>query len=62
MQSGGNVLATSEQLIACVDQSGGAPRIASFLPDMRAALEAIVAGQAGLAAPEMAGRGISLRR
>ena len=62
MQSGGHVLATSEQLIACVDQSGGAPRIASFLPDMRAALEAIVAGQAGLAAPEQAGKGISLRR
>ena len=58
----GHVLATSEQLIACVDQSGAVPRIASFLPQMQAALAAIVAGQAGLVVPEQAGKGISLRR
>jgi acyl-CoA thioester hydrolase len=58
----GHVLATSEQLIACVDQSGEKPRIANFLPEMRAALDAIVAGQAGLAAPEQVGKGISLKR
>ena len=57
-----HVLATSEQLIACVDQNGAVPRIASFLPHMQAALAAIVAGQAGLAMPEQAGKGISLRR
>ena len=62
MRSGENALATSEQLIACVDQSGATPRIASFLPEMKAALDAIVAGQDGLAAPEQAGKGISMRR
>ena len=58
----GHALATSEQLIACVDQSGAAPRIASFMPEMKAALDAIVASQAGLDVPEQAGKGISLRR
>ena len=57
-----HALATSEQLIACVDQSGGAPRIASFTPAMQASLHAIAAGQAGMALPEQAGKGISLRR
>ena len=58
----GHLLATSEQLIACVDQSGERPRIASFSPAMQEALDAIAGEQAGLPVPVEAGKGISMRR
>ena len=60
--AGGHVLATSEQLIACVDKSGERPRIASFLPPMQEALAEIAREQAGLAVPQEAGKGITLQR
>jgi acyl-CoA thioesterase FadM len=64
MQHGalGYALATSEQLIACVDQGGEKPRIAAGPPQVKAAFDAIVTGQPELPAPEQAAMGISLRR
>ena len=58
----GVVLALSEQLLVCVDQSGDAPRSAKFLPGMKAALGRIAAEHAHLPVPERAGQGISLAR
>ena len=56
------VVATSEQVYLCVDQSGEKPRAASFLPEQQAAIAAIAAATAHLPWPKAAGRGISLRR
>jgi acyl-CoA thioester hydrolase len=58
----GDVLAWSEQVLICIDQSGDAPRPAPFKPEMKRALEKIAAAQAHLPLPERAGQGISLKR
>jgi acyl-CoA thioester hydrolase len=55
------VVATSEQVYLCVDQSGEKPRAAAFLPDQQAAIAALAAGTADLPWPKAAGRGISLK-
>ncbi len=41
----GTLVATSEQVYLCVDQSGEKPRAASFLPDQREAIAALAAHQ-----------------
>src|SRR5438270_3836950 len=61
-RSDGIVVATSEQVYLCVDQSGEKPRAASFLPEQQAAIAALAAATADLPWPEAAGRGISLKR
>jgi acyl-CoA thioester hydrolase len=55
------VVATSEQVYLCVDQSGEKPRAASFLPEQQAAIATLAAGTADLPWPKAAGRGISLK-
>jgi acyl-CoA thioester hydrolase len=60
--AGGTVVASSEQVYLCVDQSGEKPRAASFLPEQQAAIAAIAAQTADLPWPKAAGRGISLKR
>jgi acyl-CoA thioester hydrolase len=61
-RSDGIVVATSEQVYLCIDQSGEKPRAASFLPEQQAAIAARAATTADLPWPEAAGRGISLKR
>jgi acyl-CoA thioester hydrolase len=58
----GAVVASSEQVYLCVDQSGEKPRAASFLPEQQAAIAAMAAQTADLPWPKAAGRGISLKR
>jgi acyl-CoA thioester hydrolase len=58
----GAVVATSEQVYLCVDQSGAKPRAASFLPEQQAAIAKLAAATADLPWPKAAGRGISLKR
>ena len=60
--AGGTVVASSEQVYLCVDQSGEKPRAASFLPQQQAAIAAMAAQTADLPWPKAAGRGISLKR
>jgi acyl-CoA thioester hydrolase len=57
----GTVVATSEQVYLCVDQSGDKPRAVSFLPEQQAAIAALAAATADLPWPKAAGRGISLK-
>ncbi|MEA2805358.1 MAG: acyl-CoA thioester hydrolase [Rhodospirillaceae bacterium] len=57
----GSVVATSEQVYLCVDQSGEKPRVAAFLPAQQAAIAALAAATADLPWPKAAGRGISLK-
>src|SRR5947209_16709023 len=58
----GSVVATSEQVYLCIDQSGEKPRAAAFLPEQQATIAAIAAATAALPWPDAAGRGISLKR
>ena len=58
----GTLVASSEQVYLCVDQSGEKPRAASFLPEQQAAIAAFAAATADLPWPKAAGRGISLKR
>src|SRR5436305_15282066 len=58
----GTLVAASEQVYLCVDQSGEKPRAAAFLPEQQAAIAAMAAASADLAWPKAAGRGISLKR
>jgi acyl-CoA thioester hydrolase len=57
----GTVVATSEQVYLCVDQSGEKPCAAAFLPGQQAAIAALAAATADLPWPKAAGRGISLK-
>ena len=59
--SAGPLLATSEQVLICVDQSGEAPKSSPFPAKTAAMLEAIRAVHARLPLPPDAGRGIALR-
>jgi acyl-CoA thioester hydrolase len=58
----GTVVATSEQVYLCVEQSGEKPRAAAFLPEQQEAIAVIAAATADLPWPAAAGRGISLKR
>ncbi|HEX3180720.1 MAG TPA: thioesterase family protein [Beijerinckiaceae bacterium] len=58
----GTLVASSEQVYLCVDQSGEKPRAASFLSEQQTAIAELHAATADLPWPEAAGRGISLKR
>jgi acyl-CoA thioester hydrolase len=58
---GGDVLAGCEQLLLSIDKNAG-PRAAPWRPETLAALDALAKAQRGMATPELAGRGIALRR
>lgn len=55
-------LAVSEQLVACVDQSGGAPRVAAFPPTVLDQLASFGRDHAALPVDPRAGQGIALKR
>jgi acyl-CoA thioester hydrolase len=57
----GSVVATSEQVYLCIDQSGETPRAAPFLPEQQVAIAALAATTVDLPWPDAAGRGISLK-
>jgi acyl-CoA thioester hydrolase len=56
------LLATSEQVLMCVDQGGERPHAAAFPPEVEARLEATARAHAELPAPAEAGQGLTLRR
>jgi len=56
------LVASSEQVYLCIDQSGEKPRAAAFLPEQQAAISAMAAAAAVLPWPKAAGRGIALKR
>ena len=56
----GTLLATCEQLLASIDQSG--PKIAPFLPKTAEALDHLLTAHATLPIPAEAGQGITLKR
>jgi len=58
----GERLAASEQLLLSIDQSGAKARVAPWLPQTRAALDALAKAQNGMAPAAQAGRGIALKR
>jgi acyl-CoA thioester hydrolase len=58
----GERLAASEQLLLSIDQSGSNARVAPWLPQTRAALDALAKAQSGLAPAAQAGLGITLKR
>ncbi|MGE0023386.1 MAG: thioesterase family protein [Hyphomicrobium sp.] len=58
----GDLLATTEQLFLCVDQSGESPRAASWPEPFAARVAALAAEHATLPVPEKAGEGIRLKR
>jgi acyl-CoA thioester hydrolase len=58
----GAVVATSEQVYLCVDQSGEKPRAAAFLPAQQAAIAALAEATVDMPWPKAAGCGISLKR
>jgi len=64
MQNGttGDLLATTEQLFLCVDQSGESPRAASWPEPFAGRVAAMAAEHAKLPVPEKAGEGIRLKR
>ena len=58
----GEPIATSEQVLTCVDLSGERPRAAEFPPEVAARLEALAKDHAELPTPLEAGQGLTLRR
>jgi len=60
--SAGERLAASEQLLISVAQAEGKARAAPWRFETRAALEALARAQSGLARPERAGAGVTLKR
>ena len=58
----GAPIATSEQVLTCVDLSGERPRAAEFPPDVAAKLEELATEHAELPTPLEAGQGLALKR
>jgi acyl-CoA thioesterase FadM len=58
----GAILATTEQLFLCVDQSAGTPRASRWPEPFATRLKALAAEHALLPLPEGAGEGIRLKR
>jgi acyl-CoA thioester hydrolase len=58
----GMLLATTEQLLLCVDQSGPAPRASRWPESFAVRLEWLSSEHASLPVPEGAGEGIRLKR
>jgi acyl-CoA thioester hydrolase len=61
-RKGGEPIATSEQVLTCVDFSGERPRAAEFPPVVAARLEALTKDHAELPTPLEAGQGLTLKR
>lgn len=61
-RKGGDLIATSEQVLTCVDLSGERPRAAEFPPDVAAKLETLAQEHAELPTPLEAGQGLTLKR
>jgi len=57
----GAVVAASEQLLLSIDKNAGA-RAAPWRAETLAALDALAKAHSGLAMPELAGRGVALKR
>jgi acyl-CoA thioester hydrolase len=55
-------LAASEQTLLSIDRSGATPRVADWRAETRSALDALARAQRDLAAPSLAGRGVTMRR
>ncbi len=62
MHRGSESVATSEQLLVCVDQNLKPPRSAPLPAEVTVQLRALIAQQSHLPKPKMAGRGIAIRR
>lgn len=58
----GGLIATSEQVLTCVDLSGERPRAAEFPPAVAAKLELLAQQHAQLPTPLEAGQGLTLKR
>lgn len=58
----GTLLATTEQLFLCVNQSGAAPRAAKWPEPFASRLKALTTEHAALPIPDGAGEGIRLKR
>ena len=58
----GVALAVSEQTLLSIDRSGATPHVADWRAETRSALEALATAQRDLAAPPLAGRGVTMRR
>jgi betainyl-CoA thioesterase len=61
-RKGGEPVATSEQVLTCVDLSGERPRAAEFPAEVAAKLEALARDHAELPTPLEAGQGLTLKR
>ena len=61
-RKGDGPIATSEQVLTCVDLSGEKPRSAEFPPEVAAKLEALARDHAELPTPMEAGQGLTLKR
>jgi acyl-CoA thioester hydrolase len=61
-RKGGESMATSEQVLSCVDLSGERPRAAEFPAEAAAKLEALARDHAELPTPLEAGQGLTLKR
>eukprot|EP01037_Dinobryon_pediforme_P009528 gene9528-9604_t len=62
MRCNSNVIAMSEQLLVCVDQSGEAPKSTAFPAEVATKIEALALAQKDLPRPKEAGRGIAIKR
>lgn len=60
--SSGELMATTEQLLLCVDQSGSSPRAARWPEPFAEKLKALTAEHASFPVPKGAGDGIRLKR
>jgi acyl-CoA thioester hydrolase len=58
----GVALAVSEQTLLSIDRGGAKPRVAGWRAETRSALDALARAQRELAAPALAGRGVTMRR
>jgi acyl-CoA thioester hydrolase len=58
----GVALAVSEQTLLSIDRGGAQPRVAGWRAETRSALDALARAQRELAAPALAGRGVTMRR
>ena len=61
-RNGGAPIATSEQVLTCVDLSGARPRAAEFPAKVAAKLEDLARDHAELPTPMEAGQGLTLKR
>ena len=58
----GGALATCEQALLSIDRSDAAPHAADWRAETKAALDALAKAHSRLAAPPLAGQGVTMRR